>query len=78
MSEAKFAALGQILIEIPKGILKLFRKILSEKWGVCVLPEQRLRFVEFGISAYVNKGSVYKLRALKEHFNVTDNLVFKI
>ena len=32
MSKAKFGALGQILIEIPKSILKLFRKILKEKY----------------------------------------------
>ena len=31
MCEAKFGALRQILIEIPKYILKLFRKILKEK-----------------------------------------------
>ena len=72
MCEAKFGALGQILNEIPKGILKLFRKILKEMRGVYILPEKCPRLKEFGISAYVSKGSVYKLRALKEHFNVRD------
>ena len=32
MCEAKFGTLGQILIEIPEFILKLFTKILNEKW----------------------------------------------
>ena len=31
MCEAKFGALGQILMEIPKCILKLLRKILKKK-----------------------------------------------
>ena len=58
MCETKFGTLGQILIEIPKFILKLFAKLLKEKLGVNVHPGQRLRIKKFGISAYVNKGSV--------------------
>ena len=50
MCEAKFGALGQILIQIPKSILKLFRKILKEKWEIYVHSEQRFRLEEFGIS----------------------------